>query len=162
MKTLKALFNLLLVVIIGIPLLIILIPVLLFFIPIQYVKNKRFKREYAKFLSENNGKNYFCYNNRKDSQNFIEEHIISSLSDQIEIIHLNHKLPKSYSNAEFISKALYELKDYTKFPHLMKIRNNEILDKSINNSFYNVMNLGKPKTDLFELINNYFELNEKL
>lgn len=128
--------------------------------PFLHFQRKRFEKKYSEFLTENSGKNFFCYNNRKNSKKYIEDEIIPNLTDGIEIVYLNGKKVESEYNAEFISGALYRLKSYSRFPHLMKIRNGKLIDKSINNPFYNVLNLKKDKTELLTKINLFFELNE--
>lgn len=126
--------------------------------PIGHFQRKKFEKKYAEFLNENNGKNFFCYNNRKNSKEYIEEDIIPNLTDGIEIVYLNGKKVESAYNAEFISEALYKLKNYNRFPHLMKIRNGKLIDKSINNTFYNLINQNKPKKVLLNEINIFFKL----
>ncbi len=133
---------------------------MIIFIPIGHFNRKKFEKKYAEFLNENNGKNFFCYNNRKNSKQYLEEDIVPNLNDGIEIVYLNGKKVESEYNVEFISEALYKLKNYSRFPHLMKIRNGKLIDKSINNPFYNVLNLNKDKTELLTKINRFFELNE--
>ena len=128
--------------------------------PIGHFQRKKFEKKYAEFLNENNGKNFFCYNNRKNSKQYIEEDIVPNLSDGIEIVYLNGKKIESEYNSEFISEALYGLKHYNKFPHLMKIRNGKLIDISINNQFYGVLNMNKSKTELLNKINVFFELNK--
>ena len=128
--------------------------------PFDYFKRKKFEKKYAEFLTENDGKNFFCYNNRKNSKIYIEEKIIPNLSNGIEIVYLNGKKLETNYDKEFISESLYKLKNYKRFPHLMKIRNGKLIDKSVNNPFYNVLNLNKPKTELLNQINQFFGLDE--
>jgi len=130
------------------------------FIPIGHFQRKSFEKKYAEFLKEIDGKNFFCYNNRKNSKQYLEEEILPKLNDGIEIVYLNGKRIESEYNSEFISEALYGLKHYNKFPHLMKIRNGQLIDKSINNPFYGVLNMNKSKTELLNKINQFFELNK--
>lgn len=128
--------------------------------PFTFLQQKRFNEKYAEFLIEMDGKNFFCYNNRKNSKEFIEQEIIPNLTDGIEIVYLNGKIIESDYPSEFISQALYTLRSYNRFPHLMKIRNGKLIDKSANNPFYNVLNLNKPKADFLNKINQFFELIE--
>tara|TARA_B110000046_G_C12754494_1_gene298188 strand:- start:3 stop:500 length:498 start_codon:yes stop_codon:yes gene_type:complete len=146
--------------IIGIPIFILFLPIMIVLYPIHFFQRKRFEKKYSEFLTSNNGKNFFCYNNRKNSKEYIEEQIIPNLTDGIEIVYLNGKKVESEYNVEFISEALYKFKNYSGFPHLMKIQNGKLIDKSINNPFYNVLNLKKDKTELLTKINRFFELNE--
>lgn len=126
-------------------------------IPIGHFQHKKFEKKYAEFLIENNGKNFFCYNNRKNSKKYIEEDIVPNLNDEIEVVFLNGRKIESKYNSEFISEALYGLKHYNKFPHLMKIRNGKLIDISINNPFYGVLNMNKSKSELLKKINEFFE-----
>src|SRR5690606_33926002 len=129
-------------------------------LPFTYYNRKETEKKYSDFLEQHNGKNFFCYNNRKRSKEFIEEGIIPSLVNNVEIVYLNGRQVESEYPKEFISNALYSLKTYNKFPHLMKIRNGKLIDKSVNNIFYSIMNQHKPKTKLLAEINKFFEINE--
>ena len=146
--------------IIGMPIFIMLMPFMLVLLPINYFQRKKFEKKYAKFLNENNGRNFFCYNNRKNSKYYIEEKIIPNLADEIEIIYLKGKKVELIDEVEFISAALFKLKNYNRFPHLIKIRNGKLIDKSINNPFYNVLNSNKSKIKLLEQIHLFFDLTE--
>lgn len=138
------------------------IPILIVTFPFMYFDRKRFEKKYSEFLEENDNLNFFCYNTRKNSKEFIETEIIPNLSGDIEIIFLNGKTieNKKYPR-EFISKALFNLKNYSKFPHLMKIRKGKLIDKSINTLFYSIRNQNTPKDRLMREINNFFEMDEK-
>ena len=147
-------------VIVGIPIFVLSLHLLLILYPIQYLQRRRFEKKYSDFLSEINGKNFFCYNNRRNSKKYIEEEILPNLTDGIEIVYLNGKKVESNYNVEFISQALYKLKNYGQFPHLMKIRNGKLIDKSINNPFYNMLNRNTSKNEFLTKINRFFELTE--
>lgn len=153
--------DILLVILIGTPLFLITIPFVLIAMPFTYFQNRVFEKKYANFLNEINGTNFFCYNSRKNSKKYIDENIIPYLSDKIDIVYLNGKMVESKYQSEFISATLYRLKNYRRFPHLMKIRDGKLIDKSINNPFYNILNLNKPKDKLLKSIHHFFELEEK-
>lgn len=162
MKKLKNIVLVILLIIIGIPFLIMAIPFMLVIIPIGHYQRKKFEEKYAEFLIENNGLNFFCYNNRKNSKDFIENNILPNLIEEIDIVFLNGKYVESEYPAEFISQALRMLNNYKRFPHLMKIRNGKLIDKSINNLFYNILNLHKSEEELMSQINQFFELNKNI
>ncbi len=126
--------------------------------PVSYFQRKSKENKFAKFLVEHNGKNFFCYNNREDVKKYIEDKIIPKLNDEIEIIYLNGKKVESEYDEYFIAKALYSLKHYNRFPHLIKIRDNKLIDKSINNYFYNTMNLNTSENNFLLEVNSFFEL----
>ena len=142
------------------PLFILAFPFMMVIILVGHFQRKKFKIKYAEFLNTNNGKNFLCYNNRKNSKQYLEEAIIPHLNDKIKIVYLNGKKIKSEYHIKFISEALYGLKYYNKFPHLMKIRNGKLIDKSINNPFYGVLNMNKSKTELLNIITEFFELDK--
>ena len=161
MKTLKDIFSfilLVLITIIVIPFFILFLPILIILTSFDYFHRKKLKIKYAEFLIENDGVNFFCYNNRKKSKEHIEKHIIPNLDKGVLIVYLNGKKLEVENNSGFISSALYSLKNYNKFPHLMKIRNGNLFDISINNRFYNMLNQNRPKKDFLNQINTFFEL----
>ena len=127
-------------------------------LPLIIIDRRRSEKKYSEFLHRNNGKNFFCYNNRKDSKKFIESNILPILPINTNIIYLNGKNIESEYPKEFISKALYQLKSYQKFPHLLKIRNGKLEDKSINNLFYSILNQNIPQGKLSVIITNYFDM----
>ena len=156
MKSLKYILPSIIAVVVGIPVFVLFIPLVIITGPFVYFKRKRFENQYADFLINNNGADFFCYNNRENSKEYIEQQIIPELDAGIEIVYLNGQKVASNHSVEFISQALYRLKNYNQFPHLMKIRDGKLVDKSINNPFYNVLNSNKPKTELVDQINQFF------
>ena len=160
MQKIKNILVIIAIAIVVIPLCILAIPVILISIPIHYFQPKNFEKKYGEFLTENNGKNFFCYNNRKNSKQYLEESILPNLSEDIDIVYLDGKKVESVYDSGFISEALYGLKQYNKFPHLMKIRNGKLKDTSINNPFYAVLNMNKSKIELLKKINLFFDIND--
>ena len=106
-------------------------------------------------------KNFFWYNNRKDGKESIENELIPRLDEKIEIIYLEGREPKSGYQKGHISLALFKFKRYTRFPHLLKVRDGHIIDESVNNEFYNVLNQSKPMEKLLTEIHKFFGLNIK-
>ncbi len=157
MEKFKNILLIILLVLVGFPLLILSIPFLIFIFIFKYFQKKKFEKKYLKFLKENEGKNFFCYNNRKKSKEYLEENILTNLNKEVVIVYLNGRDIESEYNKEFISEALYGLKHYTKFPHLMKIRNGQLIDKSINNPFFGILKMNKPKAELLGEINHFFQ-----
>ena len=157
MEKFKNILLIILLVLVGFPLLILSIPFLIFIFIFKYFQKKKFEKKYLKFLKENEGKNFFCYNNRKKSKEYLEENILTNLNKEVVIVYLNGRDIESEYNKEFISEALYGLKHYTKFPHLMKIRNGQLIDKSINNPFFGILKMNKPKAELLGEINSFFQ-----
>ena len=160
MKNLKESLGFALLLLISILCFVIALPFIILSLPFTYFNRKQFEKEYENFLEQNNGKNFFCYNNKKKLKKFLESEIIPLLNNNIDIVYLNgRRVETKYSN-EFISHALYNLKSYSKFPHLMKIRNGKLIDKSVNSIFYSIMNQNKLQNTLLAEISIFFEIEE--
>ena len=82
-----------------------------------------------------------------------------TLTPDIKVIYLDGKTPKSEYDQGFISKALYSIKDRKGFPYLLKISDGQLIDKSINNDFYNTMNQNKDIGQLSEKIISFYQTN---
>jgi hypothetical protein len=144
----------------GIGLYILFTPLLILFLPFiiyGYFDNLAFNRKYNDYLQTISGTNFFCYNNKTNSKDFIEKNILPTLTPDIKIIYLDGKTPKSDYNQSFISKALYSIKDRKGFPYLLKISNGQLIDKSINNDFYNTMNQNKDIGQLSKKIISFYQ-----
>src|SRR4051812_37923817 len=66
------------------------------------IKGNLFGKEYSEYLTKINGTKFFCYNNRTNSQLYIEEQIIPLLPEEINIIFLDGKTPKSKFEQKYI------------------------------------------------------------
>lgn len=151
-----ALFLIVLVLyIIFAPLIILAIPLIIW----SYFDNLAYNRKYKAYLHKISDTNFFCYNNRANSKNFIERNILPTLSPDIKIIFLDGKIPKSEYDQGFISKALYSIKDKKGFPYLLKVTDGQLLDKSINNDFYNTMHQNKDLGILSKRIISFYQTN---
>jgi hypothetical protein len=146
----------------GVGLYILFAPLLILFLPFMiygYFDNLVFNRKYKAYLQTINGTNFFCYNNRTNSKDFIEKNILPTLTTDIKVIYLDGRTPKSDYDQSFISKALYSIKDRKGFPYLLKISNGQLIDKSINNDFYNTMNQEKDIGQLSKKIISFYQEN---
>ncbi len=151
----------LLLIIISIIALIVILPFLIIYYPIDWYNSRNFERKYSLWLKTQNGKNFFCYNNRRKGSDFITSTLIPALQDEIEIIYLKgRKIQLESYEKEFISHAFYAFKNYTKFPHLLKIRNGKTFDCSIHADIFKVINEGKDIELLHNKMKDFFELNK--
>jgi hypothetical protein len=145
---------------IGLGLFLLFSPLLFLFILIaiySYFDNIAFNKKYKEYLLTIDGTNFFCYNNRANSKDFIEKNILPTLTPDIKVIYLDGKTPKSEYDQGFISKALYSISDRKGFPYLLKISDGQLFDKSINNDFYNTMNQNKDIGQLSKKINSFYQ-----
>lgn len=157
MNKLKEYFGNIIAVIIGIFLIILFIPILIFCFPFFYIRSMTFKKRYNNYIPKLEGKSFFIYNNRMNAMPFIKSEILPRLKDNIEIIFLDGTKVVTEYKREMFSHMLHNLDNYDKFPHLMKVRDGQVLDHSINNEFYNVLNQNKPIDKFIQSINAYFE-----
>lgn len=124
--------------------------------------NKSREKEYKKYINQIEGKNFFCYNNKAQSLEFIKYHILPNLPTSVEVIFLDGKTPVSEYELKFISRTLYNFKDYQGYPHLFKVRNGNIIGESINNELFNIINhQSEPVNLLISKIINFFEEHPK-
>lgn len=112
---------------------------------------RKFEKEYAEFLSENEGLEIFCYTNRDKFQNIIESKLLPDLDKTINVIKLIGKKPKTKLEQRFISRTLYSIKNVG-FPNVMKIVDGQVLDISLHSEIYNSINNGAPEK-MIELVN---------
>jgi len=145
------------VLVIGIALSIALLPVIIILWPLVFYRDKTTTKKYKAYLKKVEGCNFFCYNNRQSSQSFIEKELLPKLPKDIDIVYLKGRKPQSKYDNRFISSMLYKFENYSKYPHLMKVRNGEVIDHSINNELYNTFDQDKDVDLLIEQINNFFE-----
>ena len=162
MKTIKNILSAILIGILFLCLIIIVIPFFIIVSPFLWVKDKRFKKEYNEYLQTIEGKNFFCYNNRKNGREYIEEQIIPNLPSEVEVVYLNgRKIESQMYEPKYLSKAFYGFKNYTKFPQLLKIRRGKAIDCSLNSELFNCLNQGKNANEIFLKMNDFFQLKNK-
>jgi hypothetical protein len=141
---------------------IVFLPLLLLYLPVAWIKNKRFEKEFTAYLKEINGKNFFCYNNRRKGFDYIKNEILPFLPSGVEPIFLNGKqIESDIYDTRYISKVFYSFKNYNRFPQILKIRNGKMIDCSVNREMFACINQGKDKEVLFNKIECFFEINNK-
>lgn len=150
-------FKLLTGVLLVVIFMLVCMPLFLIARPFSWFFNKIRERKYNKYLKQLEGKNFFCYNNKTKSLEFIRHHILPNLPASVEVIFLDGKTPESDYELKFISRALYKFNEYQGFPHLFKVRNGNITDESINNELFNTINQTKPVDELMSKIIDFFE-----
>jgi hypothetical protein len=100
---------------------------------------RKFDSQYQEFLSENEGLEIFCYTNRLKFCSVIETELIPKLDENIHVIKLEGKEPKTSLDVRFISHALYNIKEVG-FPNTMKIVNGTFIDYSLHKPVYDAIN----------------------
>ncbi|MBB6239170.1 hypothetical protein HDC90_003817 [Pedobacter sp. AK013] len=123
----------------------------------DYIEEKKSEKLYCEYLLEIDGHKLFCYNNRKDCQEFIEQQIIPFLPSDVKLIFLDGRYPKSDYSQKFASTVLYKIKNQVGFPYLLKVQNGIVLEKSINNELYNSLNQGHDFQVLYNKINKFYQ-----
>lgn len=152
-------FFSLVVALTGLVFYLLFLPLILLCLPFNYWQKKKFKKQFVAFLKENEGKNFFCYNNKEKTKSYIEQQLLPDLKEPIELVYLNGKTVITATNPTMISATLHQLQHYTGFPHLIKIREGQLMEHSINNLLYNVLNCTQPKEKLSQQIHLFFEMD---
>lgn len=161
----KKIFNLIIYLPISLILLglgILMLPLIIILLPFKWYSKKKFTEAYNAYLITLEGKNFFCYDNRKKGFDFIETEIIPNLPIEVEPLFLiRRKMKNEKYNLEFLSKALYSYKNFSNFPHLLKIRNGKAINTSVNNEFFNTLENKEKRIVLNRKIKKFFELDPK-
>lgn len=127
--------------------------------PYIWISNRIRERQFKEYLKQLEDKNFFCYNNKSKSLDFIERSILPNLPKSVEVIFLNGRIPGSAYKRKFISYALSGLKNYQGFPILLKIRNGAVFEESLNNKLFNTIEQNKPTVEIFKLMADFFGLD---
>lgn len=151
-------FILVLISINIVGLFLLLSPIIIILFILNYFNSLKSEKKYADFLLRINGTKFFCYNNKKNSRDFIEKNILPLLPSDIKVIFLDGKMPVSDYDPKFISRILYKIKDRKGFPYLIEVSNGQLIDKSINNDFYNTMNQNKDVGPLCKKIISFYQM----
>lgn len=146
-------------VIFGI-LLIIVLPIFILSLPFLLILNYEHERKYKQFLKEQEGKQFFCYNNRKKNVHFIQKEVLPKLPDQVTILYLEGKNLVPEPETEFFSYMIANIKNKVGFPYLLKIENGQLIDKSVNNTCFNVIAKTKELDFLLAEINAFYNKDE--
>lgn len=140
---------------------IVLLCLVLFGIIYLNLNERKHRRAYNDFLVALEGKNFFCYNNKEKSLEYVQTDIIPLLPKTVEPIFLNGRHIVSDKYEPFLlSSMFYRFKNYKGFPQLVKIRSGAAIDMSLNNELFSCMNEGKSKSILIDKMKDFFELNE--
>jgi hypothetical protein len=145
---------------VALVIIILLSPLLILFSIKDYFEASAFNKKYMVFLQSIEGIEFFCYNNKANNDSYIKRNILPILSTDIKVIFLDGRVPKSDYETKFISHMLYQIKDRKGFPYLIKVSQGRLIDKSINNDFYNTKNQDKDINLLSEKISLFFSHSE--
>mgnify|MGYP006951074210 CR=1 FL=1 len=156
-EKLKDIIAIIILVSIGLILLLICSPMIIISIISDHIERKKNEKLYLEYLLEIDGHKLFCYNNRKDCQEFIEKYIIPTLPSEVKLIFLDGRYPKSDYSQRFASTVLYKIENQVGFPYLLKVQNGIVLEKSVNNELYNSLNQGHDIQVLFNVMNKFYQ-----
>jgi len=156
-EKLKDIITIIILVSIGLILLLICSPMIITSIISNHIEEKKNEKLYREYLLEIDGHKLFCYNNRKDCQEFIEKYIIPTLPSEVKLIFLDGRCPKSDYSQRFASTVLYKIENQVGFPYLLKVQNGIVLEKSVNNELYNSLNQGHDIQVLFNVMNKFYQ-----
>ena len=135
---------------------ILIIPCIPFILIHAYFSDRSFEKEYKLYLERMNGACFFCYNSRKSSVEFARDIIIPALEPNVQVVFVDGKDVQSGDDSKYISKILYSIQERKGFPYLLKIKDSQVFDMSVNNQFYSILIGRKSITPLLERINAFY------
>lgn len=141
-------------------LLIACLPFIIIYAIFSYFEDTLFHNAYTKYLHSIEGACFFCYNNRETSKAFIETEIIPNLSDNVEIVYVEGKSPRSDYTTEYIAKALFNIKNRSGYPYLLYVSEGKVVDLSINKEVYQTLDHASEPTLLNTQIASFFSTAE--
>ncbi|MEM8529886.1 MAG: hypothetical protein AAGF95_03530 [Chloroflexota bacterium] len=127
------------------------LPLILLLMLVSRIQAQQFGRRYAAFLAQHEGIEFFCYTNRANSQFFVEEQILPVLDPQVHIIQLQGRKANSAFDEAYVSHMLHNI-DQVGFPVVMKIVNGRVLDRSLHDELYCIINQKRDPTLLVQAI----------
>ncbi|WP_052123495.1 hypothetical protein [Flavobacterium beibuense] len=140
--------------------LLISVSILLAFILLRYYTRQK---SYKKFITQNEGKKFFCYNDRLVTKAFIETHVLPILPEEVEVVWVENRKPISlnYKRAN-ISTMLYEINSLKgSFPFLVTIENGTVDYISLQQQTYKaIQDPGKTQW-LLDVILGIFDDSDK-
>jgi len=128
-------------ILLGILGIVFFIPLMILFFIVKSDPNRlAFLQEYATFLEENDGKEFFCYkSSHRDQQKmeWVEQQVLPLIESDVEIVCLDGRTPKCNLPMRFVSQALYNIQNVG-FPNVMKIVDGKMLDISLHDALYHL------------------------
>ncbi|KRT16778.1 hypothetical protein ASU31_08170 [Pedobacter ginsenosidimutans] len=156
-EKLKNIIGIIILVSIGLVLLLIFSPLIIISMISDHIEEKKNEKLYLEYLLKIDGHKFFCYNNRRDCQEFIEKYIIPTLPSEVKLIFLDGRYPKSDYSQRFASTLLYKIENQVGFPYLLKVQHGIVMEKSVNNELYNSLNQGHDIQVLYNVINKFYQ-----
>ncbi len=118
-------------VIIALPL---LFPLLIGGFIASRINSRKFKQQYSEFLYACDNVLFFCYTNRNQTQEYIEEKILPLLPSSLNIIYWEgHEVHSDY-DPRFVTHMLYHTQN-SGFPNLMRVTDGQVVDASLLKDF---------------------------
>jgi hypothetical protein len=135
---------------------VVLSPVLLVLGIKDHFDSREARKRFEEDLLRLEGTCYFCYNNRKNSVDFAKEILIPHLESTVKMVFVEGKTISDLPDKHFISRILYGVKDRKGFPYLLKISNGRVLDCSVHQQFYSIINNKKSLEPLLKRIDLFY------
>ena len=99
------------------------------------------QRRFLQYLSENEGAKFFCYTNRKTSEELVETRIVPYLGDDVKVFRISDKYWRTLSDDETFEFSIVLEMSTEKggFPYVSKVVNGELVTRSVNNRLYSAI-----------------------
>jgi hypothetical protein len=144
-----------LLVIIALPL---LFPLLIGGVIASWANQSKFKQQYKAFLDAYNNMIFFCYSDRRNKHDWVEDNILPHLDPAIGIIFVKGREPFSDFNKRCVSYMLDNIKS-SGCPAMMRITDGSVYDTSLE---YAIQDVFDGNSDIDAFLNTVIDTTGKL
>ena len=139
---------LIVLVIIALPL---LFPLLIGGVIASWVNNMQLKQRYRMFLESNDELVFFCYTDRRNKHDWVEQNILPHLDSALNFIFVEENEPKSDFDPRCIAVMLDNVTNGG-CPNLMRITNGNVLDISLQHDMQSIQDQKLDSSAFVQLI----------
>ena len=140
---------LIVLVIIALPL---LFPLLIGGVIASLINNTQLKQRYRMFLEVHDELIFFCYSDRRNKHDWVEQNILPHLDPTLNVIFVEGSVPKSDFDPRCISVMLDNVMNEG-CPNLMRITNRKVLDTSLQQEMQSILDQNLDSSAFIQLIN---------
>lgn len=111
---------------------------------------------YRQWLASIEGSCFFFYNSRRNSVTFARGTLVPALDSAVRVVFVDGKTIKAGPDSRYLSRLLLSARQYQGFPHLIKVVDGQVLEQSINNQFYSVVQQSESLAPLLQRIRAFY------
>lgn len=129
----------------GAIVLLVMSPLIVVYYLATRIAEVKHKKNYKKFIAQQEGAQFFVYTNRQTTQSYVEEHLLQQLPQGLHIILLRDTVPVSTLPTMPVSHLLNACAAKGGMPYIITISNSQPVATSVNNQLYAAIQHNDPK-----------------